>query len=252
MPTVYFYDKDPIDMSDQEYAIYNRTWVNPPNPDPNQRETSMQAYDTGPDGSLIPVSQKPKPGNLQDYLGSNDPNLYGQVAQYGAQTGAATAAGYGAAAAIGPWAGPLGGLWLMAGDAIMKGVHGDSWSPDKYKTLTAASRNDYLNEMATPENRARNLGDISTEYDGPDNQRLTKYLADVQPYEDMVYYNPRTLSGKNKSYAYTEWAKQHLRSNWRRDVDSIEAQELAARYGLALPQGFDKRSPMSVDPASFK
>jgi hypothetical protein len=244
MPTIYTNNFQPIDLTDEEYQVYMRNFVNQPT-DPNQRPGSTPALTA----NLEPISQTPQAGTLGQYYPNYEQGLYGQAGRAGTQAGVAIAAA-GAGAATGGAA----GLWMLAGDYIMRGVHGDSWTPDKYKTLTNAGRAHYLDpnaEHRNPTNRAIDFSPISSE-DNAIDPRLINYLSRVQPYEDMAYYNPRTLAGKQKAYGYSEWAKQRIAERWRDDMDAIEAQELANRYGLDLPDRLKNRGPFKVNPNSFR
>ena len=150
-------------------------------------------------------------------------------------------------------AGPAVGLWLMGGDYLTRAVHGDSFTPDKYKTLTEAGRSHYLDpkgEHQNPRTRATNLLYADNGgYETRDRreQELAKYLEDVQPYEDMAYFNPKTLEGKYRAYGLSNWANQRIKSRWRDDLDAMQAQNLASVYGLSTPERYKSGGPFKAD-----
>ena len=204
--------------------------------------TGIPAYNVGANGALEPVKGKPQSGNtLRAYIEGPEPDLYGHLGQHAAATGVSAMAG---AATYG-----VGGLWLTLGDTIMKGIHGDSWTPDKYQPITDKSRTHYLTEHLTPESRATDYSPMSSDLPGgnaPD-QRLMKYLDKVQPYENMEYYNPKTQEGKMRAYGYSNWAKGRIGERWNKDQTAMEAQELAEKYGLELPDEYKLRGPFKAD-----
>jgi hypothetical protein len=142
-----------------------------------------------------------------------------------------------------------GGPFLYAADVAMNAVHGNSWTPEKYKTLSLEARNQYLNDPGMAEVRAQDLSPMSSDLPGGNatDQRLVEYLQNVQPYDQMEYFNPRTLAGKQRAYAQTRWAKGRIGGRWKKDMDAIEAQELADKYGLEMPEDYKGSSYFKAD-----
>jgi hypothetical protein len=69
----------------------------------------------------------------------------------------------------------------------------------------------------------------------------------VQPYEDMAYYNPETQAGKMRAFGLSNWAKNRIGNRWQGDMDAIEAQEMAKKYGFDLPGRYKGRGAFKVD-----
>lgn len=230
-------------LNDKDYETYMRLFGNPSAyVHPMYVGVEDSYHTTDPQGNVGPVNR-----TLSDYVKPSDNTLEPVY------RGLASAPAIYGAGAAGWWGGPAAALWLTAGGLAANALHGRNATPADYQTLTDKGRSDYLREMATPQNRAVTLsGELSSMAPNPDDERLTNYLGRVLPYEDMVYYNPKTLAGKGKAYAYSQWARQRIKDRWREDMDAIEAQEMAEKYGLDLPDRYKEGGPFRVDPSSFK
>ena len=234
-----------VDMNDADYNLYQRLYGPQ---DYSQYGAPMgYTYEQARDAGFLPAqTAAPVGGNLRDYYQQQPLGAAGQIAGAVGRTGVSTAAGFGAGAATSGMAGPAAGLWLYGMGMLSDSVHGDSFTPDKYKTLTAAGRSHYLDpqgEHMTPTARAEGLSTGT----GEDIGQLSRYLSNVQPYEDMAYYNPKTLEGKYRASGLANWAKGRIQTRWKEDLDALDAQDLAKRYNMTVPERYKTGGPFKVD-----
>jgi hypothetical protein len=239
MGTVYINGK-PVELTDSELRVYNRYWGGG-NPTAPYEPPAFNS--TGDDNNS--TLNRPASPTLQDYSYNNSgPSEGGELTKKGMQTGISLVTA--------PVTGPLAALWFAAGDYLNNSLGmNDKWDPSKYRTKSSADRNAQLSKL-TGADRAEAYfpaeginGQGATTQENIDRSELARYLDKVQPYDYMEYYNPKTVAGKNKAYAYTQWAKERIKNRWRDDLDAMDAEELAKKYELALPSNFEKRTPFS-------